>query len=202
VTATVTDASGNPVPNVVVRFTVTGSVTASGYCTTDSNGQCGFSYTGPSLPGADAITAYADTDGDGVPDVGEPVAAPATKAWVLPTSTAGQASGGGHITDATSGKVAFGFSAKSESGSFQGQCNVIDPGNRMIKCLDVTTLVISGNQATIYGNATDNGVATTYVLTVADNADPGKGADTLSITTASGFSVSGTLTAGNIQVQP
>jgi len=201
VTATVTDASGNPVPNVVVRFTVTGSVTASGSCTTDSSGQCVFTYTGPSLPGADLISAYADTDGDSVQDAGEP-SATATKAWVLPTSTAGQASGGGHITDATAGKVAFGFSAKSKDGAFQGQCNVIDPGNRMIKCLDVTALVISGNEATIYGNATDNGVATTYVLKVADNADPGKGADTLSITTASGYSASGTLTAGNIQVQP
>jgi hypothetical protein len=204
VTATVKDASDppNPVANVVVRFSVTGSVTASGFCTTDSNGQCSFTYSGPSLPGADLISAYADTDGDGVQDADEPVAEPATKAWVLPTSTAGQASGGGHITDATAGKVAFGFSAKSKDGTFQGQCNVIDPGNRMIKCLDVTALVISGNEATIYGNATDNGVATTYVLKVADNADPGKGADTLSITTASGYSASGTLTAGNIQVGP
>jgi hypothetical protein len=201
VTATVRDAGDNLVSNVVVRFTVTGSVTTTGSCTTDSNGQCGFTYSGPSLPGADLISAYADSDGDGVQDVGEPAAVPVTKAWVLPTSTAGQASGGGHIQDPAWGQVAFGFSAKSEGGTFHGQCNVIDPGNRMIKCLDVTALVISGNQATIYGNATDNGAATTYVMKVADNADPGKGADIFSIETASGYSASGTLTAGNIQVQ-
>ena len=29
-------------------------------------------YTGPALPGADAIKAYADTDGDSVQDMGEP----------------------------------------------------------------------------------------------------------------------------------
>jgi hypothetical protein len=204
VTATVKDAAdpANPVPDLIVRFTVTGSVPTTGSCTTDSNGQCNFTYNGPSLPGADLISAYADTDGDGVQDTGEPVAVPATKAWVLPTSTAGQASGGGHFADAVWGKVVFGFSAKSEDGSFQGQCNVIDPGNRMIKCLDVTALVISGNEATIYGNATDNGTATTYVMKARDVADPGKGADTFSITTAGGYSASGTLTAGNIQVEP
>jgi hypothetical protein len=64
----------------------------------------------------------------------------------------------------------------------------------------VTALVQSGNQATIYGHATDNGAATTYVIHVADNMDPGRGADTFSIQTASGYSASGTLTGGNIQV--
>lgn len=200
VTATVEDGSSNAA-DVIVRFSVTGSVTASGSCTTDASGQCSFIYPGPSLPGADMISAYADTDEDGVQDASEPVAEPVTKAWVLPVSSAGQASGGGHIQDA-SGKVAFGFSAKSEDGTFKGHCNVIDPGNRMIRCLDVTALVISGTQATIYGNASDNGVATTYVMKVADTADPGKGADTFSIETASGYSANGTLSAGNIQVKP
>ena len=201
VTATVQDVLSNQVPEVIVRFSVTGSVTTSGDCTTDASGQCDFTYTGPTTPGADLISAYADTDGDGVQDAGEP-SGEATKAWELPASTAGQASGGGHFADAAWGKVVFGFVAKSKDGAFHGQCNVIDPGNRMIKCLDVTALAISGNQATIYGNATDEGVATTYVIQVVDNADPGKGADTFSITTASGFSASGTLTAGNIQVKP
>jgi Big-like domain-containing protein/beta-propeller repeat-containing protein len=86
VTATVKDASANPTPNIRVRFTVTGSVNTSGSATTDSNGEASFCYQGPQLPGADAITAYADTDADNTQDGGEPARA-ATKAWRLPTST-------------------------------------------------------------------------------------------------------------------
>jgi hypothetical protein len=81
VTATVTDAAGQPVRNIIVRFTVTGSVTTSGSCTTGANGQCSFTYPGPTAPGADAISAYADTDGDEIQDVDEPTGA-ASKVWV------------------------------------------------------------------------------------------------------------------------
>jgi hypothetical protein len=212
VTATVNDSSGNPVPNIVVRFSVTGSVTTSGPCTTGAAGQCSFTYQGPQLPGADLIDAFADTNGNGAQDIGlicthlpclsEP-GATATKAWVLPASTAGQASGGG-VLDVSGIKTVFGFNAQSNGSSFKGQCNVHVPfkSSFELKCVDVTALVLSGNQATIYGNATENGAATTYVIHAVDNADPGKGADTFSIQTASGYSASGTLTAGNVQVQP
>jgi hypothetical protein len=81
VTATVEDAAGNPVPNVTVRFSVTGSVTTGGSDTTDANGEATFCYTGPTSPGADAIHAYADNDNSGTQDVGEPFG-DATKAWV------------------------------------------------------------------------------------------------------------------------
>lgn len=80
VTATVKDAAGNPVPNLTVRFTVTGAVNTGGSATTDANGQGTFCYQGPSLPGTDAITAYADADSDNVRDVGEPEGA-AAKTW-------------------------------------------------------------------------------------------------------------------------
>jgi Bacterial Ig-like domain (group 1)/Beta-propeller repeat len=80
VTATVRDAAGNPVANVIVRFTVSGSVSTSGQCTTTAAGQCNFTYSGPTTPGADTISAFADSDDDGVQDVGEPVAA-AQKTW-------------------------------------------------------------------------------------------------------------------------
>ncbi|MEX2464272.1 MAG: post-COAP-1 domain-containing protein, partial [Gaiellaceae bacterium] len=200
VTAAVTATGGQPLAGVLVRFTVTGSVSTSGSCTTNASGQCGFTYTGPALPGADAISAYAETDGDGVQDADEP-SAEATKAWVLPSSTPGQVSGGGNIEDAGANKIAFGFSARNENNGLQGQCNVVEPaGDRMIKCLDVTAFAISGNEATIYGNATDNGIATTYVIRVKDVADPGRGADTFSIQTASGYGASGVLNAGNVNV--
>jgi Tol biopolymer transport system component len=211
VTATVQDGSGQVAPNVVVRFSVSGSVTASGQCTSGPYGQCSFAYQGPQLPGADLISAFADTNENGVQDqclvalgcAGEPDGT-ATKAWVLPVSTAGEANGGGQINDGSGNKISFGFHASS-AGGLQGGCNVVDRSGRMIKCLDVTALVLIGNQATIYGHATDDGSLagpTTYVIHVVDNASPGKGADTFSLQTAAGYSASGTLLAGNVQVQP
>jgi len=81
VTATVKDVSGNPVPNVTVVFTVTGSVSTGGSVTTDANGQAKFCYTGPTQVGADAISAFADANNSGRQDPGEPEGK-ATKAWV------------------------------------------------------------------------------------------------------------------------
>jgi hypothetical protein len=197
VTATVTQ-DGNPVEDVTVVFTVTGSVTTSGTCDTDASGMCSFTYSGPSLPGADMISAFADANGNGTRDSDEPVAT-AAKAWILPTSTPGQVTGGGQIAVGTD-KVTFGFTAKSTSGGLKGECVVIDHDTkRMIKCRDVTALVQTGNEATIFGHATDDGVDTTYVIHVADNGEPGGGRDTFSIQTASGYSAGGTLTSGNIQ---
>jgi hypothetical protein len=199
VTATVTDAGGNPLQDIIVRFSVSGSVTTSGTCTTGADGACSFSYTGPQLPGADSISAYADTDGDGLQDAGEP-GAEATKAWVLPASTPGSVSGGGNI-EVAGNRIAFGFSARSGDNGIEGSCNVIDQvADVMVRCQDVTSFVITGNTATVFGNATVNGVPTTYRIDAVDNADPGRGADTFSIQTASGYSRSGTLTGGNIQV--
>jgi adhesin/invasin len=71
VTATVRDALGNPVPGKTVVFKVTGPNSASGAKTTDVNGQAQFCYTGTNA-GGDLITAFADTNGSGVQDPGEP----------------------------------------------------------------------------------------------------------------------------------
>jgi hypothetical protein len=75
VTATVTDASGSPAPNVEVVFSV-GRATlavplASGTVTTGATGQATFCYTGTKV-GTDTITAFADTDGSGGRNAGEP----------------------------------------------------------------------------------------------------------------------------------
>jgi Bacterial Ig-like domain (group 1) len=80
VTATVRDAFTNPTPGITVRFTVTGSVSTTGQCTTNTAGQCDFTYSGPTAPGADAITAFADTNNNGTQNAGEPVGA-AEKTW-------------------------------------------------------------------------------------------------------------------------
>jgi hypothetical protein len=52
----------------------------------------------------------------------------------------------------------------------------------------------------LFGDATVNGVATTYRIDVNDYAEPGKNIDTFKIITASGYTASGVLTGGNIQI--
>ena len=79
VTATVTDASTNPIEGVTVRFSVTLANPTTGSDVTDADGEAEFCYTG-TVAGGDAITAYADTNNDGTQDVDEPSGA-ATKTW-------------------------------------------------------------------------------------------------------------------------
>ncbi|HUP50783.1 MAG TPA: post-COAP-1 domain-containing protein [Thermoanaerobaculia bacterium] len=199
VTASVEDASAEPTPDIVIRFGVTGAVTTSGSCTTDAAGQCSFTYGGPQFPGTDVITAFADTDDDGVQDSGEP-GGTATKSWILPVSTSGQVTGGGRITDADGNRITFAFEAKSDGG-LKGGCTVVDQAaGRKVKCLDVTAFVLSGNEVTIFGNAIDNGIATIYLIQAVDDGKPRGGTDTFSIVTASGYSRWGAVTSGEIKI--
>jgi hypothetical protein len=72
VTATVQDATGNPVPGVTVHFSVAGVNSDSGSRTTDVTGETPqFCYTGTAA-GEDTITAFADTNNDGIQNPGEP----------------------------------------------------------------------------------------------------------------------------------
>lgn len=201
VTATLFDAYGNRLgEDIVVRFSVSGSVAASGSCTTDAAGACDFAYSGPDFPGADLITAFADTDENGERDPSEP-AGEASKSWIVPTSTPGQASGGGNF-QVGDDRVAFGFSARNGDKGARGSCNVVDRANDvMVECTDVIAFIISDNVVTVYGNALVNGVATSYRIDAADNARRGRGADVFSIQTASGYARVGTLVGGNVRVE-
>jgi hypothetical protein len=199
VTATVTDINGNPVPNTTVDFTVTGAVNKSGSCTTDQNGQCPFTYQGPPLPGADAISGCVTTvfPGGGT----QTVCGEAAKEWVLPASTPGQVTGGGQIMMPPTDKVSFGFNAQSDGTTTKGNCNVIDHDKRIhIKCDNVQALVVAGTHATFFGQADQDGVTTNYRIDVDDLANPGAGMDTFKIQTDKGYIAGGFLTAGNITI--
>jgi hypothetical protein len=201
VTATVFDASGAPLAGASVIFSVQGSVHADGPCTTGPDGTCSFTYSGPQLPGADSITACADSNHNGAVDSGEPCGT-ATKAWLLPSSTPGQVTGGGQVAGtAGADQVAFGFTARSTDAGISGECTVVDPFTKTkIKCLDVTALIQTATHATFFGNASSNGVATTYRIDVDDLGEPGAGSDTFQIETSSGYAVGGLLVHGNVQV--
>jgi beta-propeller repeat-containing protein len=209
VTATVRDANGTPTANVVVRFAVTGAVNTSGSGTTNVNGESSFCYLGPSLPGADVITAFADTDADNTQDPGEPPGA-AAKTWVLPGTTPSceiKITNGGMIVSANGDTATFGGNAKSNaSGQTSGQEQYLDHGP--VQPLNVHSINVqaitcdSDVQASIYGQATINGAGSfNYRIRVQDNGEPGVGHDRYGILLSNGYnSGDQVLVVGNVQI--
>ena len=165
------------------------------HCTTSSLGQCSITYRGPTFPGADLITACVD-DGT-VCDV-TPVA------WTLPNvSTPGQTAGGGTVLPPGPfpDEVGFGFMANSQPFAAKGTCRVVDPNtDTQVKCLNVWVLVLSGSNATFYGDAEVNGAAASYRIDVNDGGEGQGSIDTFSIVTSNGYALAGTVVHGNVQV--
>jgi len=211
VTATVEDMNGNPVPNVIVRFTVTGSVNTSGMCTTNTSGQCTFTYTGPALPGADVITAFADTNSNGTQDAGEPDGA-ATKVWTVPVSTPlcqVDVTYGGWIHASNGDRANFGGNAKVDSQSNPlGQEEYQDQGPAQpmnVHSINVLAVVCPGDpptEASIFGEATIDGAGSfIYRIDVEDHGESGRGLDKYQIRLSNGYdSGDQLLEGGNIQI--
>jgi hypothetical protein len=205
VTATVKDAFNNPTPNITVRFTVTGAVNTSGSRTTDAAGQAQFCYTGPALPGVDAIKAFADTNTNGTQDAGEP-SDTASKTWVLPASTPGcKVTNGGRITASNGDKGTFGGNAMADGLQGQEQYQDHGPAQAMnVHSISITAVVCNsaGTTASIFGTATVNGGGSfDFRIDVADNGEPGR-SDTYRIRLSNGYD-SGVQTlakGGNIQI--
>jgi hypothetical protein len=205
VTATVKDQFGNVTPGIHVRFTVTGSVSKTGDVVTNSSGQAQFCYTGPALPGADVISAFADTNNNTTKDAGEP-SDTASKTWVLPTSTPGcKVTNGGRITASNGDKATFGGNAKADG--LQGEEEYQDHGpaqDMNVHSIDITAVVCNaaGTKASIFGTATIDGAGSfLFRIDVADNGEPGRN-DTYRIRLSNGYD-SGVQTlakGGNIQI--
>jgi hypothetical protein len=217
VTATVTDATGHPVSGVTVAFSVSGSITAAGSsaqqgargtAVTDANGTATFCYTSD-LPGATEVTAYADANGNGTQDAGEPVGV-ATAAFVLPPSTAGCSAGivnGGWITSVNGDKATLGGNAKAlDTATASGDEEYQDHG--WVQPLDVHSIVVQALTCTpdrvhavVYGTATVDGAGSyPFRIEVSDLGEPGN-LDTYSILVGSGYySGERTLEGGNVQI--
>jgi len=178
VTATVQTATGDPVEGVTVDFTVTGSVSASGSCTTASNGMCTFTYTGSALPGSDVIVATAGA-----------LTATATKTWIPPASTPGcKVTMGGKITAANGDKATFGNTEYTDHG----------PAAPMkVKWTSTQSVVCTTTSATLFGQAG----TFTFRIDVKDLGEPGS-TDTYRIRLSNGYdSGEQVLTGGNIQIR-
>jgi hypothetical protein len=106
--------------------------------------------------------------------------------------------GGGWIND----KATFGVSGGIKNNKFWGQLSYNDHTNGVkVKSSSVTAyIVIDAVTRQIEGVADINGSGSfTYKVIVVDNGEPGRN-DSFSIELSNGYSASGTLKGGNIQL--
>ncbi len=110
--------------------------------------------------------------------------------------------GGGWITSPSGAKANFAVAGGIKQGAFWGHLNYIDHGTGMkVKGMGVTAYSGTGPTTRhIEGTADIDGTSGTYKVDVADNAEPGRGADTFNIILSNGYSAGGTLGGGNIQL--
>ena len=114
------------------------------------------------------------------------------------------ATGGGWITGTPSGaKANFGVAGGIKQGLFWGHLTYTDhgPSGPRVKGTGVTAYtVVDATTRHIEGTAQVNGQdGFTYQADVADNGEPGRN-DTFTLSLSSGYSASGTLSGGNIQL--
>jgi len=109
--------------------------------------------------------------------------------------------GGGWITGTPSGtKANFAVAGGIKHGALWGHLTYIDHGGTKVKGTAVTAYtVLDGTTRRIEGTAEVNGVGVTYTVDVADNGEPGRD-DTFSIRLSNGYTASGKLAGGNIQL--
>jgi hypothetical protein len=111
--------------------------------------------------------------------------------------------GSGSIENNQGTEVTFRFSAaQADDSSRLGQFTFCDiAAGKCTAKARVQSLSITGNTAGFSGQARlDGGTRVTFSVNVTDNGEPGT-SDTISITLSNGYSVSGTLTSGDIRIQ-
>ncbi|MGH9893847.1 MAG: choice-of-anchor P family protein [bacterium] len=110
--------------------------------------------------------------------------------------------GGGWIGVGNS-RANFGFNAGFKGGSMDVHFNYIDHNTGMhMKATSITEYVATGpTSRRLKGNAEIDGKSGhTYTIEVADNGEPGRNADRISISLSNKYSAGGTLAGGNIQL--
>jgi hypothetical protein len=64
----------------------------------------------------------------------------------------------------------------------------------------ITSAMFSSTTVSIQGTGTANGATTSFQITVQDNGDPASGPDNFSITLGTGYSNSGVVQGGTIEI--
>jgi parallel beta-helix repeat protein len=198
VTAVVADPDGRRTPGIVVRFSVDSG--EEGSVGSDANGQSEFCYDGPLTPRSDAISAYADTDGDGAQDPGEP-ADSASKSWVLPASSDRcRVRGTGSIVASNGDAAAFRIKAHVHNERSRGSLFYEDLGPAdalVVRSSRMSSLACTGSNASVFGR-THGSAPLSFRI---DVVDAGATGDSYRIRVSNGYD-SGIqpLTSGNIWV--
>jgi hypothetical protein len=113
--------------------------------------------------------------------------------------------GGGYIiTDSQQDHGSFSIEVRVDtSGRITGKIRYEDHGTPGLdfRTALMTSAFFNGNTVTIQGTGTANGTTTNFQVTVKDNGEPGAGHDTFSTQLGTGYSGSGTVQGGNIQIQ-
>ncbi len=112
--------------------------------------------------------------------------------------------GGGWIRAGNS-RANFGFNAgRKGSGTLSANFNYIDHGIGMhVKATSITSYGVGSTSTSRRfsgGAEIDGALGFTYTVEVADNGEPGRATDTLSISLSNGYTAGGTLQGGNIQL--
>jgi hypothetical protein len=110
--------------------------------------------------------------------------------------------GGGWITGTPTGSRGnFGVAGGIKNGAFWGHLTYNDHGTGMkVKDVSITAYAGSGDSRHIEGTATVNGQpGFTYQVDVSDKGEPGRN-DTFSLRLSNGYTASGKLAGGNIQL--
>jgi serine protease AprX len=205
VTATVTDASGAPVSDALVNWSSAGiGAIVTAETRTDARGTALATLSADSL-GTQLVTAAAG-----------PASGSASLSWIglpqvtlpqPPASTPGRMSGGGHIS--TPGKQHFAFFAEytAQSSALGGELAFDDKNGMKVQATALSHMSVSGNAATLKGDAQVNGVAGyKFTLDIVDNGEPGAN-DTFRLRLTQptnpfyGVDTAGSLSGGNLKVE-
>ena len=109
----------------------------------------------------------------------------------------GHVTGGGTILRKS---VSFSFTVDADAGGLKGNCNVKEGKATFVDCLTITSLVVLGTHGTFSGTAKQNGTITTFTIEVDDLDGSATALDRFAIKTGLGYSRSGVLSSGDIQV--
>src|SRR5712691_112011 len=110
--------------------------------------------------------------------------------------------GGGWILSSSGARVNFAVGGGIKNDALWGHLNYIDHGaGPRVKGTGVTAYMVTGPATRhIEGTADIDGMAGNYMVDVADNGEPGRNTDTFTLTLSTGYSASGLLNGGNIQL--
>ena len=207
-------ATLNPaLSNTPVLFEVSGANEGEeGVASSDDNGEAEFTYVGENT-GLDTITACIDLNNDGDCGEGES-SATADKTWFARYFV----TGGGNIKDESGKKNLWSFGGNvglDDEGNAMGQFQINDHANRDTCHFDTfPALTFDGVSTdspevdvkeatfTAEGECQKAGSVSIEVV-MTDNAEPGSGADEISVSSGDGGPVfSGIIDGGNFQVHP